>query len=230
MVEEYGNHPSFCMMLYGNEPAGKNQVSYLTEFVKFWKNKDSRRIYTSGAGWPILPENDYLSSADPRIEGWGQELKSIINSELPRTDYDWSAFNSKYPQPVVSHEIGQWCVYPDFKEVIQYDGVLRARNFEIFQETLKDHGMAQLADSFLLASGKLQALCYKADIEAALRTPHFGGFQLLDLHDFPGQGTALVGVLNAFWGEKGYITPAEYRHFCNSTVPLARLKKCVFSY
>lgn len=229
MVEEYGNHPSFCMMLYGNEPAGKNQVSYLTEFVKFWKNKDSRRIYTSGAGWPILPENDYLSSADPRIEGWGQELKSIINSQPPRTDYDWSSFNSKYPQPVVSHEIGQWCVYPDFKEIVQYDGVLHARNFEIFQETLKDHGMAQLADSFLLASGKLQALCYKADIEAALRTPHFGGFQLLDLHDFPGQGTALVGVLNAFWGEKGYIKADEYRHFCNSTVPLARLKKCIFT-
>jgi hypothetical protein len=229
MVEEYGNHPSFCMMLYGNEPAGKNQVTFLTEFVKFWKGKDSRRIYTSGAGWPILPENDYLSSADPRIEGWGQELKSIINSQVPRTDYDWSAFNSKYQQPVVSHEIGQWCVYPDFKEIVQYDGVLRAHNLEIFRETLKDHSMAQLADSFLLASGKLQVLCYKADIEAALRTPHFGGFQLLDLHDFPGQGTALVGVLNAFWGEKGYITPAEYRHFCNSTVPLARLKKCIFT-
>ena len=70
--------------------------------------------------------------------------------------------------------------------------------------------MEQLADSFLLASGKLQALCYKADIEAALRTPTFGGFQLLDLHDFPGQGTALVGVLDAFWDEKGYITAEEY--------------------
>jgi len=229
MVEQYGNHPSFCMMLYGNEPGGANQVKYLTDFVKFWKNKDSRRIYTSGAGWPIIPENDYLSSADPRIQGWGQELKSIINAEAPRTDYDWSAFNSKYPQPVVSHEIGQWCVYPNFKEIAKYDGVLRARNFELFQETLKDQNMEQLADSFLLASGKLQALCYKADIEAALRTSHFGGFQLLDLHDFPGQGTALVGVLDAFWGEKGYISPAEYKRFCNSTVPLARLKKCIFN-
>ncbi|HEX7583398.1 MAG TPA: glycoside hydrolase family 2 TIM barrel-domain containing protein, partial [Prolixibacteraceae bacterium] len=156
MVEQYGNHPSFCMMLYGNEPGGKNQVPFLTEFVKFWKNKDSRRIYTSGAGWPIIPENDYLSSAEPRIQGWGQELKSIINGQAPRSDYDWSGFNSKYPQPVVSHEIGQWCVYPNFKEIVKYDGVMRARNFELFQETLKDHGMEQLADSFLLASGKLQ--------------------------------------------------------------------------
>lgn len=229
MIENYGNHPSFCMMVYGNEPKGKNQAQFLTEFVNFWKDKDNRRIYTAGGGWPVLPVNDYLSSPQPRIQGWGQELKSVINGEAPRTDYDWSEFNSKYPQPIVSHEIGQWCVYPNFKEIAKYTGVMRARNFEIFEETLKEHGMEQLGDSFLLASGKLQALCYKADIEAALRTRDFGGFQLLDLHDFPGQGSALVGVLDPFWGEKGYITPAEYKRFCNSTVPLARLKKCIFT-
>ncbi|MCL6101329.1 MAG: beta-galactosidase [Bacteroidetes bacterium] len=229
MVEQYGNHPSFCMMVYGNEPAGRNLKPFLSKFVNYWKDRDSRRIYTAGSGWPILPENDYISDPTPRIQRWGEGNKSIINGQAPRTDYDWSDFNSKYPQPVVSHEIGQWCVYPDFKEIAQYTGVLRARNFELFQETLKEHGMGQLADSFLLASGKLQALCYKADIEAALRTKDFGGFQLLDLHDFPGQGTALVGVLNAFWGEKGYISPAEYKRFCNSTVPLARMKKCVFT-
>jgi hypothetical protein len=229
MMAEYGNHPSFCMFVYGNEPGGPNQHQFLTEFVNFWKSKDSRRIYTSGAGWPNLPVNDFLRDSNPRIQGWGQELKSVINGEAPRTDYDWSAYNAKFPQPIVSHEIGQWCVYPNFKEIAKYDGVLKARNFELFQETLKDHGMAQLADSFLLASGKLQALCYKADIEAALRTKDFGGFQLLDLHDFPGQGTALVGVLDPFWGEKGYVSPAEYNRFCNSTVPLARMKRLIFT-
>ncbi len=229
MVEAYGNHPSFCMMAYGNEPGGKNYIPFLKKFVTFWKEKDSRRIYTSGAGWPNLPENDYLSTPDPRIQGWGQGLKSIINGKAPATDYDWSAKIASLIQPVVSHEIGQWCVYPNFKEIAKYTGVLRAKNFEIFQEILKDHGMEQLGDSFLLASGKLQAQCYKAEIEAALRTPGFSGFQLLDLHDFPGQGTALVGVLDAFWGEKGYISPKEYSRFCNSTVPLARLNKCIFT-
>jgi hypothetical protein len=229
MVEEYGNHPSFCLMLYGNEPAGDNQTEFLTKFVTHWKSKDSRRIYTSGAGWPNLDVNDYLSSPDPRIQGWGEGLKSIINSQIPRTNYDWTAKISSFNQPVVSHEIGQWCVYPNFKEILKYTGVVRAKNYEIFQETLKDHGMAQLADSFLLASGKLQALCYKADIEAALRTKDFGGFQLLDLHDFPGQGTALVGVLDPFWDEKGYISPKEYSRFCNSTVPLVRMNKFIFN-
>ena len=93
---------------------------------------------------------------------------------------------------------------------------MKAKNFEIFQETLKEHHMADLADDFLFASGRLQTLCYKADIEGALRTPGFAGFQLLDLHDFPGQGTALVGVLDPFWEEKGYVTPEEYSTFCTS--------------
>ncbi len=230
MIEQYGNHPSFVMMAYGNEPGGPMQSSFLTGFVNYWKNLDNRRIYTSAAGWPNLPVNDYISDSEPRIQHWGAGLKSIINGQSPRTDYDWTYHNSKFPQqPVVSHEIGQWCVYPNFKEIAKYDGVLKARNFELFQETLKEHGMAHLADSFLLASGKLQALCYKADIEAALRTPKFGGFQLLDLHDFPGQGTALVGVLDPFWEEKGYIKPAEYKRFCNSTVPLARMKKLIYT-
>jgi hypothetical protein len=130
--------------------------------------------------------------------------------------------------PYVSHEIGQWCVYPNFKEIKKYTGVLKPKNFEIFKTSLEKNHLGHLADSFLLASGKLQALCYKADIEAALRTPGMAGFQLLDLHDFPGQGTALVGVLDPFWEEKGYISPEEYSRFCNQTVPLARLQKRIF--
>lgn len=229
MVQAYGNHPSFCMMAYGNEPAGANMKPFLTSFVQYWKERDVRRIYTVAAGWPNLPVSDYLSDSEPRIQKWGQGVKSIINAEEPSTAYDWSAYIKDFKQPMVSHEIGQWCVYPNFKEIAKYEGVLKAKNFEIFQETLQEQGMAQLADSFLLASGKLQALCYKADIEAALRTNGFGGFQLLDLHDFPGQGTALVGVLDPFWDEKGYISPAEYKRFCNSTVPLARMKKLVYT-
>ncbi len=231
MVAAYGNHPSFCMMPYGNEPSGKNHKEYLTEFVKYWKNKkDDRRVYTTGAGWPLIPESDYYNtSSNVRIQGWGQELNSIINGQPPRTDYDWSGGIKGMDKPMVSHEIGQWCVYPNLKEAKKYTGVLKATNFEIFKRSLEAHQMLQLADSFLLASGKLQALCYKADIEAALRTPGFGGFQLLDLHDFPGQGTALVGVVDPFWEEKGYISPEEFSRFCNQTVPLARFKKLIFT-
>lgn len=75
----------------------------------------------------------------------------------------------------------------------------------------------------------MQTLCYKADIEAALRTKGFGGFQLLDLHDFPGQGSALVGVLNPFWESKGYVTPQEYSEFCNEVVPLVRMPRMIYN-
>ena len=216
-------------MMYGNEPAGEGSNAYLTNFVTTWKKRDARRLYCSGAGWPNLPVNDFLSDSTPRIQAWGQGVNSIINAQAPRTDYDWSDYIGRFQQPMVSHEIGQWCVYPNFKEMAKYDGVMRPRNFEIFQETLAENGMANLADSFMLASGKLQALCYKADIEAALRTKDFGGFQLLGLSDFPGQGTALVGVLDVFWEEKGYIRPEEYRRFCNTTVPLLRLPKLIYT-
>lgn len=228
IVNEYGNHPSFCMLLQGNEPGGKNHIEWLRQFVAYWKNKDARRLYSSAAGWPVIPESDFSSTSSPRIQGWGEELTSIINSTPPNTNFDWTSRLTDTSKPVVSHEIGQWCVFPDFKEMSSYTGVLKPKNFEIFKEILDENQLGYLADSFLLASGKLQALCYKADIEAALRTPGLGGFQLLDLHDFPGQGTALVGVLNPFWNEKGYISAHQYRRFCNATVPLVRLPKMIY--
>ena len=228
ILEAYGNHPSFCMLAYGNEPAGNKQSEYLGKLLTYWKAKDNRRLYTSAAGWPFIPENDFNLSPEPRIQRWGEGLKSIINSAPPQTMFDFGNYVSEFSMPVVSHEIGQWCAYPDFKEIAKYTGVLKAKNFEIFRETLEENNMGNQAEAFMLASGKLQALCYKADIEAALRTPGFAGFHLLQLHDFPGQGTALVGILNAFFESKGYVTPEEFRMFSNSTVPLARLKKMVY--
>lgn len=228
IIREYGNHPSFCMLAYGNEPAGRNQNEYLGKLISYWKSTDNRRVYTSAAGWPVIPENDYHLIPDPRIQRWGEGLKSIINAEPPQTMFDFRDVVSKYNVPVVGHEIGQWCAYPDFMEIEKYTGVMKPTNFEIFRETLEENNMGDVARDFLMASGRLQVLCYKADIEAALRTPGFAGFQMLQLHDFPGQGTALVGILNAFFESKGYVTPQEFRMFCNETVPLARMEKFIY--
>ena len=62
-----------------------------------------------------------------------------------------------------------------------------------------------------------------------LRTPDLGGFQLLDLHDFPGQGTALIGVLDPFWNPKPYVTAQQFRRFCGPVVPLARMASRVWT-
>ena len=227
ILKEYGNHPSFCMMAYGNEPLGSRQAEFLSGLIDYWKSKDLRRVYTSSGGWPYVENADFWNPMEPRIQRWAEGLSSIINAQPPRTDFDFAGIIKKN-MPTVSHEVGQWCVYPNFKEMDKYTGVLKAKNFEIFRETLNEHHLGDLADDFLYASGRLQTLCYKAEIEAALRTPGFAGFQLLDLHDFPGQGSALVGVLDAFWEEKGYVTPEEYNTFCNKTVPLVRFPKMIW--
>lgn len=229
ILEAYGNHPSFLLMSYGNEPAGRNQKRYLGDLVDSWKKKDGRRLYTSAAGWPFIPESQWHLTPAPRIQGWGEGLKSRINARPPETLTDYRDHVKKWSVPLVSHEIGQWCVYPNFDEIKKYTGYLKPRNFEIFRDLLEANHMGDQARAFLLASGKLQTLCYKEEIESALRTPGFGGFHLLDLHDFPGQGTALVGVLDPFWEGKGYVAPDEFRRFCNSTVPLARMAKRVWT-
>jgi hypothetical protein len=229
ILKAYGNHPSFLLMLYGNEPGGRNANDYLAKYVEHFKAEDPRRLWSSGSGWPQLPENQFHVTPDPRIQAWGGGLKTRINAKPPETTTDYRDYVAARKVPVISHEIGQWCVYPNFDEIPKYTGYLKPKNFEIFRDTLAAHRLGGQARSFLLASGKLQTLCYKEDIESALRTPGMGGFELLDLHDFPGQGTALVGVLDPFWEEKGYVTAKEFRRFCNSTVPLARLKKRVFT-
>ncbi len=229
ILRAYGNHPSFLALCACNEPGGDAATAWLTNWVARHKARDPRRLYTAGAGWPETPANDYHVRSEPRIQQWGAGLKSRLNALPPETRTDYRAFIAAHAAPVVSHEIGQWCAYPNFAEMPKYTGYLKPRNFEIFRDSLAAHGLLAQAHDFLIASGKLQALCYKEDIESALRTSEMGGFQLLGLADFPGQGTALVGILDAFWEEKGYITPAEFRRFCNSTVPLARLDRRVFT-
>jgi hypothetical protein len=224
IVTAYGNHPSFVLMAYGNEPAGRD-AEFLALWNTYWRKRDGRRVYTGGAGWPKIPENQYHNTFEPRIQLWRAGLNSRINGLPPETRTDYRAYMQAAGVPVVSHEIGQWCVYPNFAEIDKYTGVLKAKNFEIFRDFLQANHMGDQAHDFLIASGKLQALCYKEEIESALRTPGMAGLQLLDLHDFPGQGTALVGVLDPFWDEKGYITAGEFRRFCNRTVPLALLDK-----
>lgn len=229
ILQAYGNHPSFLFMAHGNEPGGRNANAFLRKYVAHYKARDPRRLWTSGSGWPQLPENQFHVSPDPRIQAWGAGLNSRINARPPETTTDYRDYIARRSVPVISHEIGQWCVYPNLAERSKYTGYLKAKNFDIFEDRLREQGLLPLGPAFLHASGRLQALCYKEDIEAALRTPNMGGFHLLDLHDFPGQGTALVGVLDPFWEPKGYLTAAEFRRFCNATVPLARLARRVFT-
>ena len=232
IIDAYGNHPSFTMMAAGNEPAG-DWVSYCRDWVKLMKKYDPSRIYCGasvGGGWAWDDGSEYHVKAGARGLDWDRKAPHSDDDYyqqllFPRNYKDTVPNNS----PIVAHEQGQWCAFPDFKEIPQYKGVYQARNFEIFQDLLRDNGMASQAEHFLMASGRLQVLAYKYEIERNLRTKDYAGFQLLGLSDYSGQGTALVGPLNVFWREKGYCTAGDWRQFCNPIVPLARFPKFVYT-
>ena len=232
IVDTYGHHPSFVMMAAGNEPAG-DWVTYCNQWVETMKRYDPTKIYAGasvGGGWAWDDGSEYHVKAGARGLDWDRKAPQSADDYyqqilFPRNYKDTLPNHS----PIVTHEMGQWCAFPDFKEIPQYKGAYKARNFEIFRDLLRDHGMASQAEKFLLASGRLQTLCYKYEIERHLRTPEYAGFQLLGLNDYSGQGTALVGPLNVYWREKGYCSAANWREFCNVIVPLARFPQFVYS-
>ncbi len=224
LTKYYGNYASYCMLACGNEPSGK-WVDWVTKFVEYWKAHDSRRVYTGasvGNGWQWQPHSEYHVKAGARGLTWAKERPSTND------DYRFQNRIDTVRQPYVSHETGQWCAFPNFNEIRKYTGVNKAGNFEIFRDILNNHHMGDQAYWFMLASGKLQALCYKYEIEKTLRTPDYAGFQLLALNDYSGQGTALVGVLDVFFQEKGYMHANEWRRFCSPVVPLMRTEKFVY--
>lgn len=231
ILYEYGNHPSFILMAMGNELQG--DIEILGEMVNELKRQDDRRLYTSTAYslhkprslWPLEADQFYVASRTEK--GWirGQ---GFFNDNSPSFDRDHSANSDYIDIPMISHEIGQYAVFPDMTEIPKYTGVLKPLNFIAVREQLEQKNLINLADDFTSASGELAALLYKEEIERALKTPGFDGFQLLQLQDFPGQGTALVGLLNAFWGSKGVIGADEFRAFNSELVPLIRFDKAVY--
>ena len=234
ILDRYGSHPSFIMLAAGNEPAG-NWVRWGEQFVREMKAHDPSRIYTVasvGGGWEWDYGSEYHVKGGARGLEWNrQQPTSDDNFEeairLPR-NFKPSPSLPENNAPIISHEQGQWCAFPDFKEIPQYTGVYKAANFEIFRDLLAANGLASQAEKFLQASGRLQVLAYKYEIERHLRTPHYAGFQLLSLNDYSGQGTALVGPLNVHWLEKGYCSAADWREFCSDLVPLAHFPRFTF--
>lgn len=233
IVNEYGNHPSFTFYAFGNEPAG-NWVPWTTEHVAQMMAYDSRHLYCGfsvGGGWAWQPGTEYAVKAGARgLNEWTRSApESVATFEKNITMYNGKdAPNTPITIPFVSHETGQWCAFPNFDEISKYTGVNKAKNFEIFRDLLRDNGMESRTHDFLMASGKLQTLCYKAEIERTLRTPKYAGFQLLSLNDYSGQGTALVGVTDVFFDSKGYCNEDQFSEFCAPIIPLAKFPK--FTY
>lgn len=232
ILSEYGNHPSFCFFSLGNEL--QPDFEYLGGLRDMVKSADPRHLYTTtsftferGHGdWPE-PNDDFFITQWTR-KGWVRG-QGVFDVESPNFNKDYSASVDSMPVPVITHEVGQYAVYPDLKEIDKYTGVLEPLNFKGVKQELEKKGLLDRADDYLMASGRLATILYKEEIERAMKTPGISGFQLLDLHDFPGQGTALVGLLNAFWESKGVADAEDFRQFSAPVVPLARFPKAVYT-
>lgn len=223
IIKAYGNHPSFILLAPSNEP--RNYSRYLPQWAVTNYARDNRRLYAAATGW-----------SDPSQVNGGAQFATLVRFGKGQLRNSTGWFGSDYRTalenvhiPVLAHEVGQWCAYPDFDVIKKFTGYLQPGNYEIFKYIAEQEGVLDQDHAFAWASGRFQVACYKEEIEANLRTPGLAGFQLLDLHDYLGQGTALIGVLDAFWEGKGYVTPEEYHRFAGPTVPLARLASRIFT-
>ncbi len=237
ILREYGHHPSFRMMALGNELWG--DIDQMKAFVDDFRRIAPDKYYTFGSnyylGYQGVKEGmDYFTTCRIGGEQWGQFNThtrgsfsfadtfdgGMINHFRPNTAMNFDEACDKAGLPIISHETGQFQTYPDFAEMKKYTGVLRPCNFEVFRKRLAAAGMLQQAADFHKASGLWSVKLYKADIEMDLRTRNMAGFQLLDIQDYPGQGSAFVGILDAFMESKGITTPEEWRQWCSPVVPL----------
>lgn len=219
----YGNHPSFLMFSCGNELVGDFEL--LDAIITSTKAYDGRRLYTltSNFDHKVLPCEDYLCAYE--AGGYPVRIQNIQDMAAEATNVTYDKAVKEVPVPVVSFEIGQYCVYPDVDSAAEYKGNLLPVNLDVIREDMEKKGVYSQLGDYVKASGDLAAKLYKEDIEAALRTKGFGGFGLLSLCDYTGQCTATVGLLDVFYKNKGIISADKFREFCNEAVPLLLAKR-----
>ena len=222
MIDAYGNHPSFVMQCIGNE-LGNSDFEVMESWMKPLREKDSRRLYAVSTARKVMPVDQYM--ATHYIDGLGS-TRGLRGGAS--TAWDFEDVYSKSDIPILSHEIGQWPVYPKWEEIKKYTGVLKARNFEEFREQARKNGIEEQNEEFVAASGALNQIMYKYEIESFLRTPSCAGIQLLSMQDYQGQGEALIGWLDVFYDSKGITTPEQFRAHHDTTVALLRLPKYVW--
>lgn len=227
IVKAYGHHPSFCIFSCGNEIRGNFEI--LRTIVQKLRLMNTNILYTLSSNWDrkIDKEEDlFIAQTVDQFPVRGQyDLDALVEE----TTLNYSQAVSLRDVPVVAHEVGQYSIYPSIDEIPNYSGNLLPVNFQAIKDDLQQKDMLQYAKQFTYASGRLAYELYKDEIEASLRTPKMGGYQLLGLNDFTGQSTATVGLLDSFWHSKGIMTEKEYTQFSNCLVPLAIMKRRIVS-
>ena len=237
-VKWLANHPSFVMLTFGNELCtGAEGRRRMNEMLRLAKSLDGTRLYANASNGQYGlegcdAESDFYASQSYygfMIRATSAEMKGYLNEGEPTADHDYDAslaeIRKTYSKPVFTFEVGQYEVLPDFREIGDFRGVTRPDNLEIIRERVAGRGLSDRWEQYCEATGELSLLCYREEIEAALRTEGLSGISLLGLQDFPGQGTALVGMLNSHLQPKpcDFARPERFRAFFTPVLPLALL-------
>lgn len=243
IIRTLANHPSFVMLTLGNElqtkELGRERMNSL---VRLAKNMDDTRLYANGSNAFYGEEgcdadSDFYTSQschEVKIRGTFSGMKGYINENYPSADHDYDmameSIREQYKKPVFSFEVGQFEVLPDFDELNMFRGVSLPVNLELIKQRVEERGLADEWKEYVEATGELSRLAYREEIEATMRTRELSGISLLGLQDFPGQGTALVGMMNSHLEPKPYAfaNPAEFRKFFKDCMPLVKLERYTY--
>ncbi|OXU14033.1 discoidin domain-containing protein [Sedimentisphaera salicampi] len=223
LLSAYGNHPSCAFMAIGNELRQEKGSNMADKLLRHYKKGTHGTMLTDNVRKIFGKEAEFAITGQGKF--YDKKLHSVRASD---TDFDYSNIINNSDIPIITHEDGQWATLPNFDVRKKYKGSLHPYYLDIYEDFMRDRGTLNRYEDYYMASGKFQTLLYKSTWEAALRTPGYGGVQMLDLRDFPGQGYAPVGSFDEFWESKGYVTTEEYNKFCNVTTPLARFDSFVW--
>lgn len=234
------NHPSFVMLSFGNElHAGQDGHERMRALLQLAQKMDSTRLYadaSNGHYGMIGCEgmSDFYTASnfyDWMLRGTSANRQGYINNCYPSAQRNYDAameqLRKEYAKPVFGFEVGQFEVLPDFGELELFKGVSEPDNLRLIQERVEKAGLTDVWEKYVEATGELSRTAYREEVEAAMRTKDLSGISLLGLQDFPGQGTALVGMLNSHLQPKPYefAKPEHFRSFYRDQLPLLLLPK-----
>lgn len=238
LLKTYANHPSFVMLTLGNELQAQDEGrERMRELVRTAKRMDPTRLYANGSNAfygeeGCDPESDFYTSQsckDVVIRGTFSGMRGYLNENYPSADrtYDeaMAEIRKEYQKPVFSFEVGQFEVLPDFEEMESFHGISDPVNLKLIRKRVEERGLLPVWKKYVEATGELSRLAYREEIEAAMRTRELSGISLLGLQDFPGQGTALVGMMNSHLEPKPYdfARPERFREFFQECRILVKL-------
>ncbi len=244
ILRALANHPSFVMLTFGNELHYRDEVRpFVSHLLRELKEEDPTRLYAAGSNAFYgekgpNPGDDFYTASDDRkvtLRATSANFTGWLNREDTGFDIDYSDAVDRLRQvsgvPVFSFEVGQYEVLPDFGEIADYRGVTEPCNLMHMERKMRAAGLSDLWPRMVRAAGENALQCYRAEVEAAMRTEGYSGISLLSLQDFPGQGTALVGMMNAHLRPKPYpfADPARFAAFFRDVLPMALLPRFVFT-